>query len=109
MEGNRDGSPCTAWRRRFLTSPAAVGIGFFSELGVTLTEQQKQRNGELLYRIRKERFTSRRVIFQGVFVKRPLWYRIIRHLDGHYECLGAGWDGECTGYFVVRTILAESY
>ena len=102
--------PCPGWPKRYFTSPAGVGLNFFSSLGVQLTDDQYRLNVDFLRRLGTLRgghnLNSYRVTVRGVFAKRP-WLRTFRHADGTYSCFAAAYDGDCLGVFVVRSIVSE--
>ena len=43
--------PCPGWPKRYFTSPAAVGLEFFSLLGVQLTDDEKRLDFDFLRRL----------------------------------------------------------
>ena len=104
--------PCPGWPTRYFTSPAGVGLNFFSSLGVQLTEDQKRLNLDFLRRLWTLRGNNHNnlngygVTVRGVFAKRP-WLRTFRHADGTYSCILAAYDGDCLGVLVVRSIVSE--
>jgi hypothetical protein len=101
--------PCPGWPKRYFTSPSVVYLNLFASFGVQLTDDEKRLNLDLLRRLAPLRvgtLNSYGVTVSGVFAKRP-WLRTFRHADGTYSCIGAGYDGDCLGVFVVRSILAE--
>ena len=102
---------CPGWPRHYFTSPAAVGLGFFSWRGVQLTDDQKRLNLDFLRRLGTLRGDNHNlngygVTVRGVFAKRP-WLRTFRHADGTYSCFAAAYDRDCMGVFVLRSIISE--
>jgi hypothetical protein len=110
LNDGRGDETCPGWPKRFFTSPAAVGLAFFSALGVQLTDDQNRLNLDFLRRFGTLRFehnlNSYRVTVRGVLAKRP-WLRTFRHADGTYSCFLAAYDGDCLGVFVLRSIVSE--